>query len=373
MKTHFRFFRNNKIMVLVLMLVPLFFLLSFNNIVYDNIDTSPSLVSSIDTSSPLVSSIDTLPPLVDDSVFKIAFYNLENLFDIYNNPNTNDDEYTPEGLRRWTKYKFNRKLNNINKVILSLNDTSKAVVVGVCEIENKFVLNKLINDTPLKKMGYKYIHYQSQDNRGISVAMLYLPQYFSPLEHRPIKLSLADSSKTRDILYVKGVFNKIDTIHFLVCHFPSRYGGIGATLEKRNLASKTVRFIADSILVNDFSKNIVILGDFNDDPFDESILNYMCFDDKLINLSANLLDYYKFGTLKHEALWNVFDQIIVSSYMLNNNNFKIVDNSANIFFRDFLFLEDKKYGGLKLFRTYNGMRYLGGFSDHLPAYIKLKY
>ncbi|MGI6718713.1 MAG: endonuclease [Bacteroidales bacterium] len=365
MEAYFKF-KGNKIMVFVLMLIPLFFLCSFNKINLQK-EGSNKLYSS-SKNNKFVSLYRH-----KDSVFKIAFYNVENLFDIYNNPNTHDDEYTPEGLRRWTKFKFNKKINNLFKVILSLNDQSKAPIIGLCEIENKFVLNKLIEETPLQKLGYKYIHYQSKDNRGISVALLYMPKFFLPLEHRPITLHLRDNSKTRDILYVKGVFNSIDTIHFLVCHYPSRYGGIGATIEKRNIASNTVRRICDSIFCYDYSKNIVIFGDFNDDPSDESISNYLCYDEKIINLSTNILKDNKIGTLKHEALWNVFDQVIVSENMLKNKNFKIEDNSAKLFNKSFLFVEDKKYGGVKLFRTYNGMKYLGGYSDHLPVYIKVIY
>ena len=204
---------------------------------------------------------------------RIVFYNVENLFDVYNDSLTNDDEFTPEGERNWNNYKFYKKLNNLSKVIISIGEWNPPSVIGFCEIENRFVLNKLIYETPLKSIDYKIIHAESPDRRGIDVAFLYRESRFVPLFYSPIPINFPDDtlSKTRDILYVKGVLAEADTVHFFVNHWPSRYGGYEDSKPRRIFVASVLRSKVDSILSVNRDPNIIIMGDFNDEPWDESI------------------------------------------------------------------------------------------------------
>jgi hypothetical protein len=304
----------------------------------------------------------------------VCFYNFENLFDTYNDPNKNDDDFTPQGIRGWTSKKLQNKLNNLYKLIAALNADYPAAIVGICEVENKFVLSKLLQETPLKKLNYSFIHYESNDPRGIDVALLYMPDVFELFYHEAIPVIMFGDtiSKTRDILHVVGRISN-DTLHVFVCHFPSRYGGIGATVEKRNYVAGFLRSKADSILDLETNAKIIIMGDMNDNPDDASIKQFLS-GNRLVNLMENLLKTSEIGTLKHAALWNFFDQIIITENLLydNYNQIYVVNNKAYIADFDFLFIEDKKFGGKKVFRTFSGAEYLGGFGDHLPVYIELK-
>ncbi|MDL2227649.1 hypothetical protein LJC25_01285 [Bacteroidales bacterium OttesenSCG-928-K03] len=310
----------------------------------------------------------------NDSIFRVCFYNFENLFDTFDDPNKNDDDFTPRGIKGWSSKKFKNKLNNLYKLVIALNCENPAAVIGICEVENKFVLDKLLNDTPLKKLAYSYIHYESNDPRGIDVALLYRPDIIEFNRHKAIPVIMPGDTvaRTRDILYAVGKITD-EELHFFVCHFPSRYGGVGATVEKRNFVASFLRSKVDSILEFDPTAKIILMGDFNDDPDDVSIKTHLC-GDKLINLMDELSRKSEIGTLKHGAVWSFFDQIIVTQNLLQSedNRLYIKDSKAQIANFDFLFMDDLKFGGKKLFRTFNGAQYLGGFSDHLPVFVELR-
>ena len=311
----------------------------------------------------------------------ILFYNVENLFDTKNNPQTNDDEFTPNGDRHWTNKKLNKKTLNISKVILSAAGWSIPSVVALCEIENRDVLEKLITTTPLKKHSYKIIHKESPDHRGIDVAFLYNPNQFTPITYQHYALKNRNNSikKTREIMYVSGVFNGNDTIHFFINHWPSRYSGLLETKADRNTAALILRQKVDVLFENYISPKIIILGDFNDQPTDESLsvflnaknINGKIINNELYNLSYNWKELNS-GTLKYRSQWSVFDQIIVSGYLLNANSGLIAKpKNATIINDSYLFEKDEKYGGIKPKRTYYGFTYQGGFSDHLPVLLRL--
>ncbi len=312
----------------------------------------------------------------------ILFYNVENLFDTKNNPQTEDDEYTPDGDRHWTSKRLNKKLLNISKVILSASGWDAPAIIALCEIENRNVLEKLLTNTPLKSHPYKIIHKESPDHRGIDVAFLYSPKQFYPIEYNfyPLKDKNGSVIKTREILYVLGVLNETDTLHFFVDHWPSRYGGLLETKELRNSAATLLRQKADDLFEIYNSPKIVILGDFNDQPTDESLKNYLkakpinqeIANSDLFNLSYNWGNQST-GTLKYHSQWSVFDQIIVSGALLNaSSGFVAKPENATILNYPFLFEKDEKYGGLKPKRTYYGYSYLGGFSDHIPVLLQLE-
>jgi len=312
----------------------------------------------------------------------ILFYNVENLFDTKNDPQTEDDEFTTEGDRHWTYKRLNNKLLNISKVILSASGWNVPEIVALCEIENRDVLEMLFNKTPLKSHSYKIIHKESPDHRGIDVAFIYSPEHFYPIEYKHYALKEKNDSvmKSREILYVLGVLNKTDTLHFFVNHWPSRYGGLLETRSKRIEAAKLLRQKVDVLFEKYSSPKIIILGDFNDQPNDESLKDYLkakkeddaITDSNLCNLSFNWENNLN-GTLKYQSQWDVFDQIIVSGALLNSSSGYVAQSgNATILNHSFLFEKDEKFGGLKPKRTYYGYSYLGGFSDHLPILLKLK-
>ena len=312
----------------------------------------------------------------------ILFYNVENLFDTKNDPQTDDDEFTPTGDRHWTYKRLNSKLLNISKVILSASGWKMPTVVALCEIENRDVLERLILYTPLKSHPYKIIHKESPDHRGIDVAFMYNSEQFIPITYKHFSLKNRDGSvkRTREILYVLGVINDIDTIHFFVNHWPSRYSGVLETKSLRNAAATLLRQQVDNLLELNHTPKIIILGDFNDNPTDESLskilnakeLNNYPIDSSLYNLSYNWAND-NFGTLKYQLRWSVFDQIIISGTLLNATSGLVAKpENATIISHSFLYEKDEKYGGLKPKRTYYGYSYQGGFSDHLPVLLQLE-
>jgi predicted extracellular nuclease len=314
--------------------------------------------------------------------YRIVFYNVENLFDVEDDSLTNDDEFTPDGIRHWDNHKFYRKINNIYKVLISVGEWQPPAIVGLCEIENRSVLNKLIYQTPLKKYDYKIIHEDSPDSRGIDVGMIYRSDIFHPIIYSNIEVDFPGTAyrTTRDILYVKGVLNNEDTMHIFVNHWPSRYGGYLVTKPKRARAAEILRSNVDSILAISQNANVLIMGDFNDEPTDESLsvilnakadtTNFKSSD--LLNLMYQLDDNWQLGSHKFREEWTVLDQIIVSRHFFKGGSgLKISDEGAAIFNSSFLLEKDEKYLGEKPFRTFVGMKYNGGFSDHLPVYVDL--
>jgi len=239
----------------------------------------------------------------------------------------------------------------------------------------------LVYETPLKKFDYKVVHFESPDRRGIDVAMLYRKESFQVDTAFPIPINFPfdANSKTRDILYVKGTFDNLDTIHLFVNHWPSRYGGYMKTKPKREYVASVLKMATDSILKINNQANIVIMGDLNDGPIEESLVEFLqaktdtneIKSKQLVNLLALNADA---GTLKYQGQWDLFDQVIVSGTMLDSGTgYKVKGSEAHIFKQDFLLEDDEKYLGQKPFRTYSGFKYIGGYSDHLPVYLDVFY
>lgn len=311
------------------------------------------------------------------TIYRIAFYNVENLFDVYDDPEKQDDEFLPYGIKGWNYEKYQRKLSHLYKTIVAVGEESNLLCMGLCELENRFVTRQLLENTPLSTLGYKFIQYESPDNRGIDVALIYNPTLLKPLYSEPISIiyDFDTSARTRDILYVKALVLDSDTLHLFVNHWPSRFGGLMQTIPKRNFVANVLRHFCDSLLLVNKEANILIMGDLNDDPTDESVRENLKAGAQgaLINLMHPDNWMQERGTLKHGGVWNVFDQIIVTTPLINqNNNLSIIGSRAFAAENDFLFCFDEKYPGLKLFRTYSGMQYTGGFGDHLPVFVNLR-
>lgn len=301
----------------------------------------------------------------------VGFYNLENLFDTKNDPANLDDDFTPEGFKKWNGYKYDKKIAKLSSVISKIGkaDTGFAPsLLGVAEIENKSVLEDLIATDALKDEGYGIVHYDSPDERGIDVGLLYKKAHFEVLESEPLTLYLTakngERDYTRDILYVKGVLSGTE-VHVLVNHWPSRRLGANDTVDKRISAAQRNREIIDGLIEKDPDVRIIVMGDFNDGPHDESVRKHLAQTD-LYNPMLYLSTRYE-GSLNYRSEWFTFDQILMT-----NNFVRMYDNALlydrSEIFNEFFLTEYKGRFKGNPFRTYAGPRYLGGYSDHFPVF-----
>lgn len=310
--------------------------------------------------------------------FRIVSYNVENFFDCIDDTATLDEEYLPGGMRGWNNTKYKQKQANIAKVIAAIGGWTPPALIALCEIESRKCLTDLTKYA-LKAYKYEFTHYESPDARGIDVALLYHPRQFTPLCSQPITVELPDSRPTRDILYAKGLVLDTDTLHVFVCHFPSRLGGELASENKRLAAAAVVRAHIDSIFAQQPAANIIVMGDFNDYPENRSVaeviggrpLDEMPCTTKMYNL-MHIYVKQDIGTYKYQGNWGCLDQFIVSENLLNpNSTIHTSQENTHIFNAEWLQESDQTHLGTKPFRTYIGMKYNGGFSDHLPIYIDL--
>lgn len=283
---------------------------------------------------------------------KVAFYNVQNLFDTLDDANKDDAEYLPASPKQWNTIKYEDKLNKLSKVILELN----AHAIGLSEVENTNVLNNLI-----AKLGtsWKYVHYESEDVRGIDVALVYNSDKLHIIKSTPHKVEVTDEPnyKTRDILEVKTV-NGSDTFNFIVCHYHSRLSGITESKHYRVAASNKVNEVMNSLPKTQLT---MVMGDFNANPTDEP----MTMLTSLTN-PAKEIDLSKEGSLPYTGQWQLYDQILY--YNPGRYGFR----SFTIFHPVWLTNQTGFYKDYP-FRTYAGDEYLGGYSDHFPVYIEFNY
>lgn len=314
-----------------------------------------------------------------DTVLRVMFYNVENLFDPREDSITSDEEYQPTGIRGWTFSRLKQKQINISKVVLAVGGWEPPDLIGFCEVENFSVLYGLTNYTALKNFGYRIIHFDSPDPRGIDVALLYRPEKFRVLKSIPIQIRFPfdTASRTRDILFVRGIACKRDTLNIFVNHWPSKFGGAMATIPKRNYVASLMRKKADSLLTINPNSNILIMGDLNESPTEEGVSKVLrakmdsvnLAPDDLYNLLAGAGLSWNMGTIKFHETWDAIDHMIVSRTMLSHTT----PHGMHIFDAPFLLQDDEAWFGKKPFRTYYGARYLGGFSDHLPVYTDFRF
>ncbi len=310
----------------------------------------------------------------------VAFYNLENLFDTIDSPNTNDKDFLPDGRYAWTSEKYQNKLEHMSYAISQIGGTfapEGPAVLGVSEVENRGVLEDLVKMPSLKEQNYGIVHYDSPDRRGIDVALLYNPKHFKVINSESYRLNIETDTafRTRDQLMVEGLLDG-DKIYVIVNHWPSRYGGEALSRPKRLAAAALTKKISDSILAKDINAKIIIMGDLNDDPTNESCKETLgakaspkkVSEGELFNTTWPLFKK-GIGSLAYRDNWNLFDQIIISSGLLNaEEGYKFY--KAYIFNKDFLIQQEGRYKGYPL-RTHAGGNYLNGYSDHFPSYIYL--
>jgi predicted extracellular nuclease len=305
----------------------------------------------------------------------LAFYNIENLFDIYDDELTNDNDFLPTSDKRWTKKRYERKIYKIGSVISKIgfdNFNQPPAIIGLAEVENKMVLDDLIQCPDLVAYNYGIVHYDSNDERGIDVGLLYNKDEFtvesSEIFSVYIENEVGKRDYTRDILLVSGNLDG-DNIHVIVNHWPSRRDGEQATSFKRILAAKKVlEIIAKLELIYDQPK-IIIMGDFNDNPDNDSIV-YLLKNDSLFNPMKELWTEDR-GSQNHNFKWNLFDQIICNRNLKESIPNTYHFEKADIFDEKYLTQFNGKFQGHP-YRTYVGKKYMGGFSDHFPVYILLK-
>ena len=308
----------------------------------------------------------------------VMFYNCENLFDTDDDPLKDDDDFTPDGDYHWTQTRYRDKLDAVSKVIVAADDDQAPALVGLSEVENEKVLTDLTQRSALRGAGYSFVMTQSPDRRGIDVALLYRRSYFRLIGQESLRVNLRPygGGATRDILHVTGVLENHDTIDVYVCHWPSRYGGTEQSEPLRMCAARRLRASADSILSVRRKPYIVIMGDLNDGPDAPAVrdgLNAHPYaeraeldDRELVTLMDPLYD----GSYKYDGEWDKYDQFVVSASFTNGlgcSEFLGVE----IMNMPFLLMDDDNYGGVKPMRTYNGRRYQGGFSDHLPVKMRI--
>lgn len=306
---------------------------------------------------------------------EVVFYNVENLFDTVDDTTKLDDEFLPDSVKQWTVERYNKKLTDLAKVLTAVSEDGLPEVVGVCEVENRQVVEDLFGTDSLGKGKFKVIHEESPDARGIDVALAYNSELFSELYHEKIRygFSFEPETTTRDILYAK-LLSCGDTLHFFVNHWPSRRGGQEASEPKRLKAATVLRTKIDSILLRDQKAKIIAMGDFNDYPNNKSMTEVMNCEpganQRLTNLTYNHHEK-GLGTYNYRGEWGMLDQFIVSDGLLYSANGCAASDSSTTVFKEDWMLFFPESGEPSPSKTYGGPNYYGGYSDHLPIRLTL--
>ncbi len=325
------------------------------------------------------SRIDKLPS-VKVTVSPVAFYNVENLFDTINQPGVNDYEYTPEGPMRWNTMRYTAKLERMSYAISQIaldHSPIGAVIVGLCEVENRGVLEDLVAQPTLKDRSYEIVHYDGPDRRGVDVALLYNPAHFIVSNSKSHRLHSPDTSfRTRDQLLVSGYLQD-EKIHVIVNHWPSRFGGELRSRPRRMEAAALTRSIVDSLFRIEPQARIIVMGDLNDDPHNESVANVLRAKENKKDVGPGGLYnvFWKMhrrgiGSLAYNDQWNMFDQIILSHELIHPGKNKLYLWKSEVFNPSFLIQQEGPSKGTPL-RTHSGGAWLNGYSDHFPTLVYL--
>ena len=321
----------------------------------------------------MIDSFEDIP--VRDDLQTVAFYNLENLFDFFNDKHAHDYDFLPTSIKKWTSKRYQNKLRKLGYAIsiIGKKETGKhPAIIGLCEVENAKIIEDLIASKHLENHNYDYIHYDSLDERGIDVALLYDTTAFEVITSEAFTIELTDEDGspdyTRDILLVSGLLDG-ENVHVIVNHWSSRREGVKETEPKRMASSNKVSDIIAALRLENSDAKIMVIGDFNDDPHSNSIKRLVNNDD-LFNPMETLRSFNR-GTTYHKRQWNLFDQILISTNFFKTSNSLFEFSSANIFDEDFLKVFSGKFKGTP-YRTYAGKRYKGGYSDHFPVYTIFK-
>jgi len=323
--------------------------------------------------------------------YKVVFYNLENFFDTINDPEILDDEFTPDGPKRWNAAKYAKKLANIEKVFADITAVGMGekltvddypVVIGVSEIENRSILEEIVATRKLAPARYHICHFDSPDRRGVDVGFIYRADVFHLEGAAPIRYTKEgmEHFRTRDIVTMWGTIEG-EPFYFMVAHWPSRLGGKEASSPLRERAAEIMREAADSVRRLNPATKVVMMGDLNDDATDKSIVEVLgaAGDFKKIPAGGYYNPYIAllkagYGTLAYQDSWNLFDNIIVSENLATGSTGELKLRKADrkfygaIFRRPYLLQKEGQYKGYPL-RTFVGNNFQGGYSDHFPVFI----
>jgi predicted extracellular nuclease len=330
----------------------------------------------------LVSACKCESPIQSDTLF-IAFWNVENLFDIIDDPQKDDQEFLPSGTKEWTQDRLDKKMYNLARVINDMNYGNGPDVIGICECENQNILETFVNKHFQSKT-FKIIYSESSDERGIDCGLIYRSDKLSYVSSQSYEVKQLRSSPTRLVLHAALRTKDGENIHFFVNHWPSRRDGATESEYKRIEAAKVLKRQVDELFEKNVNPKIIIMGDFNDEPVDQSVLKtlgaepFKCDVDskknvkippkELYNISYNLFEK-GYGTLSFRGDWNLFDQMIISSSLVSQKGLSYLCDSFSIFNTELVATRSGKYKGTP-FPTYGGSRYLGGYSDHFAVTAK---
>ena len=333
--------------------------------------------------------------LAQDSYrFRVVSYNVENLFDYQHDSLKNDYEFLPDAVRHWDRQKYQKKLDDLGRVIIATGEWTPPALVGLCEVENEHCLTDLTRNSVLKEAGYRYAMTESPDQRGIDVALLYQREVFKPVNVNTYRIPPLSKTRnaTRDILHVTGELPNHSLLDVFVCHLPSRSGGEKESEPYRLLAAGVLKQAVDSLMQARKNAQIIIMGDFNDYHNNRSVtevvgaknISTLKADKKTLYhlLAAKETAKKDYGSYRYHGEWNSLDHLIVNGRLLRQKgSFHIMPADdgffvkADVFKADFLLEDDDRYGGKLPFRTFSGVKYKGGYSDHLPIFADfiLKY
>ncbi|MFK7933746.1 MAG: hypothetical protein AB8G22_09560 [Saprospiraceae bacterium] len=310
---------------------------------------------------------------------RIAFYNVENLFDTEDDTsNPKDNEFLPSSDKKWTPERYDKKLNDLASVIAGMK---LPAFVGLCEVENEKVVRDLAKNSQLKAADYEVVHIDGPDFRGIDNAFMYCKKGFSVLNAETFEIKFpievdTNGYTTRDILYIEGIQNNNDTLHFFINHWPSRSGGLEASQPRRVYVAQQLRKIVDELMERRPGAQIIIMGDFNDETNNQSIAQELRAQPNKSNLQAGELyncfaelDAAGRGSYNYRGNLNMLDQIIVSGSLLDQTGWRVTN--PEIYEPEFITFTHDEYGKTPN-RTFGGDNYYGGFSDHYPVYVELE-
>ncbi len=318
-------------------------------------------------------------------VHTVGFYNLENLFDTINDTTKLDEKSPIMEMKANQAEVYEKKVKNMARVISEIGrdvTNNSPVILGVCEVENREVLEDVVNDSSLIHLDYGIVHYNSPDERSIDVALIYQKQYFTPLStsSHELKIYYGNDNKrnfTRDQLLVSGKLDG-EMIHFIVNHWPSRSGGEAKSRPNRVAAAKLSKKLLDSLQSNDPYAKIFIMGDLNDNPINASVKDVLQAQSKKENLGVKALynpyiDMFKkegLGTTAYRDAWSLFDQIMFTKPLLDKDYSSFRVYKSGIFNKNYLVNKKGRYKGYP-FRSFANGGFTDGFSDHFPVYTLL--
>jgi predicted extracellular nuclease len=313
------------------------------------------------------------PLLSENNDFTFVFYNVENLYDTYDDPVTADQEFLPGSPKQWNSEKYRKKIGDISKVLKELGGMELPEVIGLCEVENGKVVRDLVTHKNLSLGNYKIVHYEDRDRRGIDLALIYRADKFTVLSQKliPVRNS-SGNAMARGILYVTGKPDNGEVFHIFINHWPSRVGNEASSGSGRNEMALALRKLTSPLIAK--NSNIVIMGDMNDEPDNISLrfdLGAQSPENKgeLINLMFPAMRK-GLGTYNFRGDWQMLDNIIVSRSLLDGIGLKVKDSRGEVFSRGWM-VYTYRNGDFRPDRTYTGDKYTGGPSDHFPVFFRL--